>query len=155
MVEVGTQKLQALPASIMAYYIINELAEMTKPSDKGDWPIYTGHLPDGTNVETNAGVIYDTPGTQDMRSMNGKVPEHPGIQIRIRSNNRETGYVKIENIARALDDVFNASITIGTVAYLIQSISRTSPIISLGVEEGTKRRFHFTVNYVLTIQVTN
>ena len=36
----GTQKLQASPASILAYYIINEMAEMTDPSDKDDWPIY-------------------------------------------------------------------------------------------------------------------
>jgi len=153
MVEVGTQKLQASPASIIAYYIINELAEMTDPSDKGDWPIYKSHLPDGDNIKTNAGAIYDTSGIQDMRSMNGKVPEHPGIQIRIRSNNHDTAYTKIEDIARALDDVFNALITIGTVDYEIQNVSRTSPIVSLGVDE--KRRFHFVINYILTIRVTN
>jgi len=151
--EVGTQKLQTSPASIIAYYIISEMEKMTDPSDKDDWPLYISHLPDGTAIKTDAGAIYDTTGIQDIRSMNGKVPEHPGIQIRIRSSNYETGYAKIEDIARDLDDVFNASIEIDSAEYEIQNISRTSPIVSMGVESGTKRRFHFSVNYILTLRV--
>ena len=150
----GTSKLQASAASIMAYYIINELAKMTDPSDADDWPFYISHLPDGANIETNAGAIYDTVGTQDMRSMNGNVPEHPGIQIRIRSNNHNTAYVKIEDIANALDEVANDSVEIGDLEYEIQNVNRTSPIISLGVDEN--RRFHFTINYIITIrELTN
>ncbi len=152
----GTQKLQASPASILAYYIINTLAKMTDPSDAANWPIYVSHLPDGSGIKTNAGAIYDTVGTRDLRSMNGGVSEHPGIQIRIRSDVYETGYVKIEDIANTLDEVVNASVEIGALEYEIQNVSRTSPIVSLGVEPGTKRRFHFTINFILTIrELTN
>ena len=152
----GTQKLQASPASIMAYYIIEELLKMTDPSDKDDWPLYISHLPDGSNVKTDAGAIYDTTGINDMRSMDGGVPQHPGIQIRIRSRSYETGYAKIEDIANALDEVVNASIEIGVLEYEIQNVSRTSPIVSLGVEPGTRRRFSFTINFLLTVrELTN
>ena len=152
----GTQKLQASPASIIAYYIIEELSKMTDPSDKDDWPLYISHLPDGSNVKTDAGAIYDTTGINDMRSMDGGVPQHPGIQIRIRSRSYETGYAKIEDIANALDEVVNASIEIGVLEYEIQNVSRTSPIVSLGVEPGTRRRFSFTINFLLTVrELTN
>ena len=149
----GTLKLQASPASIMAAYIIEKLdVSMTDPSDKDSWPLYISHLPDGTNVKTDAGAIYDTTGVNDMRSMDGGVPQHPGIQIRIRSRSYETGYTKIEDIGSTLDEVVNASIEIGSLEYEIQNVSRTSPIVSLGVETGTRRRFSFTINFLLTIR---
>ncbi len=150
---VGTQKLQASPASIIAAYLIeNEIGAMTDPSDRSNWPLYISHLPDGENVKTNAGAIYDTTGIQDLRSMTGEGYQHPGIQIRIRSRNYETGYAKIENIANALDVVAWGIITIDSLEYRIQNVSRTSPIVSLGVETGTVRRFHFTINFLLTIR---
>ena len=148
----GTSKLQASPASVMAYYIINELEKMTDPSDEDDWLLYTSHLPDNKDVETEAGAIYDTAGTSDIRSMTGENYEHPGIQIRIRSRNYETGYVKIEDIANALDAVVWDDVEIGALEYRIYNVSRTSPIVSLGVESGTARRFHFTINFLLTIR---
>lgn len=150
---VGTQKLQASPASIMrAYLIENDIGDITDPSDKGDWPLYISHLPDSRSVKTNAGAIYDTTGTSDLRSMTGQGYMHPGIQIRIRSRDYETGYTKIEDIANALDKVSFSTITIGSLEYRIQNVSRSSPIVSLGVESGTTRRFHFTVNFLLTIR---
>lgn len=148
----GTSKLQASPASVMAYYIINELEKMSDPSDGDDWPLYVSHLPDNKNVKTDAGAIYDTAGTSDIRSMTGENYEHPGVQIRIRSRVYETGFVKIEDIANALDTVVQADVEIGDLEYRIYNVSRTSPIASLGVEPGTTRRFHFTINFLLTIR---
>jgi len=148
----GTRKLQASPASIMAAYIIEKLSKMTDPSDKDDWPLYISHLPDGSNVKTDAGAIYDTTGVNDMRSMDGGVPQHPGIQLRIRARNYETGYTKIEDIANALDEVASNTIEIGLLEYEIQNVSRTSPIVSLGIEPGTRRRFSFTMNFLLTMR---
>ena len=149
---VGTQKLQLPPAKILATYIINELVEMTDPSDKDNWPLYISHLPDGSNVKTNAGAVYDTTGVNDMRSMTGEWPQHPGIQLRIRSDNYETGYKKIEDIAHLLDEVANNTIKIDDLEYKIQNVSRTSSIVSLGVESGTRRRFGFTVNFLLSLR---
>lgn len=148
----GTAELEMAPAAIMAAYVINELDKMTDPDDRDDWPMYISHMPDGKNVKTNCGAVYDTPGVNDPRPMIGVVNPHQGIQIRIRSNDYEIGYAKIEDIAIALDIVVNDSITIGLEEYEVQNVSRASPIVSLGIEPGTKRRFHFTVNYLLTVR---
>lgn len=148
----GTHKLEASPASIMVAYVIEKLGKMTDPSDKNDWPLYVSHLPDGKNVKTDCGAIYDTSGVNEPRAMTGEVSRHPGIQLRIRSRDYETGYAKIEDIASALDEVINNTITIGTSEFEIQNVSRTSPIVSLGVEPGTRRRRSFTVNYLLTMK---
>ena len=148
----GTNKLQSSPSSIMAYYIINELAKMTDPSDGDTWPLYDSFLPDGPQVETNCGAIYDTSGIMDGRYMSGPTIPHEGIQIRIRSSEKNTGYVKIEDIANALDEITLDSFEIGALEYELQNVSRATPIASLGVEPGTKRRYHYTVNYLLTIR---
>ena len=147
----GTQKLQISPATIMTLYVIQVLGKMTDPSDRVDWPLYATHLPDNKNVKTNCGAIFDTPGTQERRSMTGEWPEHPGIQLRIRAENSETGYAKIEDVASALDEIFNGTITIGALEFEIQNVSRSSVIVSLGVE-SEKRRVNFTVNFLLTIR---
>lgn len=148
---VGTNKLQLSPAAIMTAYVIEELAKMTDPSDRDEWPLYATHLPDGKNVKTNCGVFRDTVGVSDQRSMTGEWPEHPGVQLRIRARDNATGYAKIEDVANALDEVAFGTITIGALQYRIQNVRRTSPVASLGVEPG-KRRVNFTVNFLLTIR---
>ena len=145
----GTPKLAVSPASILAYYIINTLAKMTDPSDGSTWPLWISHMQD---KPSNAGAIYDTSGIIEQRQMSGLVPTHQGIQIRIRAISYETGYAKIEDIASALDEVFDISVEIDPEEYVIQNIGRSSPIVSLGIEEGTKRRFLFTVNFLLTLR---
>lgn len=152
--EVGTQKLLTSPASIIAAYIIDILEKMSSPDANSDWPLYVSHLPDSDNVKTDAGAIYNTTGINDMRSMNGKIPQHPGIQLRIRSQNSETGYAKIEDIALTLDEIFRNTVEVDEQEYEIQNASRTTPIVSLGLEVGTtKRRYNFTVNYLLTLKL--
>jgi len=138
--------------SILAAYIINELLLMTSPSDEDDWPLYVSSMPDGDNVKTNCGAIYDTAGVLDGKLSSGEVIQHPGIQIRIRSDNYEMGYAKIEKIALTLDDICWNTITIGEDSYLLQNISRTTPVVPLGSERGYKRRFSFTVNFLCTIR---
>jgi len=149
---VGTQLLGVSPASIIADYIINTLGKMSYSSDKAAWPLFISHLPDGDDVRTDCGAIFDTPGINDGRMMTGEWPQHPGIQLRIRSQVYETAYAKMEDIANSLDAVNNISIIIGVEEYEIQNIRRTSAIINLGMEEGTKRRRNLTINFLLTLK---
>lgn len=151
----GTQKFLTSPATIVAAYIIQKLGKMTDPSDRGSWPLYISHLPEGRNVQSNCGAVYDTAGTVDLRSMTGQFYQHPGVQFRIRSSSYEIGYVKIEDIANALDAVSFDTVTIGSSQFRVQNISRTSPIAALGIEPGTVRRFHFTINFLLTVRKLN
>ncbi len=135
--------------SILAAYIINNLSLMTDPSDDTDWPLHISHLPD---IKINCGAIYDTAGILDAKLESGEVVEHPGIQLSIRSDDYETGFAKIEEITLALDDVNWDTIVIGGTTYLLQNISRTSPIVPLGSERGFQRRFVFTVNFLVTLR---
>jgi hypothetical protein len=151
----GSEKLYASPASIVQDYVVNTLSKMTDPEDGAAWPLFVNAMPDDDidNVATQCGAVYDTTGTQDLRSSDGSWPEHPGIQLAIRARDYETGYSKIEDIANALDAVSNDTIVIGAYQYKIFNISRTSSIINLGMDnKSTSRRFTFTVNFLLTIR---
>lgn len=148
---VGSSLLETSPSSILAAYIINTLDKMTWPIEKDNWPLFVSHMPDGDNVETDCGAVYDTQGVLAGRRMDGEVNPRQGIQIRIRSRLYEIGYAKIEDIALSLDGVANVSVVIDAGEYELQNVSRTSPIASLGLD-GTKRRFLFTVNFLLTVR---
>jgi len=148
----GTDILQMSPASIIANYIISSLSLMSDPSDGDDWPLYIASLPDGPQIETDCGAVYDSGGVTDGKYMSGGIMQHQGVQVRIRSQSQETAYEKIEEIAIALDESKFASIEIGDLEFLIQNISRTTSIAFMGVDQGTKRRSNFSVNFLVTIK---
>lgn len=148
----GTQLLGKSPASIIGDYIISTLEKMSYSSDKTVWPLFINHLPDTNRVSTNCGAIFDTAGVNDARLMTGEWPQHPGIQIRIRSQVYETAYAKIEDIANSLDSVDHVSLVFGGETFEIQNISRTSAITNMGLGKGTKRRSNLTINFLLTLK---
>jgi len=140
------------PASIMATYIIGE-GLMTVPSARATWPLYVASLPDGANVKVNAGVVIGVSGSKDGRLMSsGEVIKHQGIIFRLRSSNYEKGYKKIEAIAFKLDRIDNSSVVVDAQSYELKNVSRDGPVNTLGLEEGTKRRFLFEVGFSATIK---
>lgn len=145
----GSNQLEASPAFILAQYIIETLATMSTPTGGEAWPLYVNHLPD---KESNAGLMSDTPGIKDGRYMIGFTPQKFGVQLLMRSLDNQIGYAKIEDVAADLDAVINVELSLDTGDYVIQNVSRASPVISLGLEEGTRRRFLFTVNFLLTMR---
>ena len=145
--------LQTSPAYILASYIVeNSIGFMTNPVNEDDWPLYISYMPDGSDIKTNCGSVYDTSGLKDGRLMEGQVIQHYGIQLRIRCDTHTTGWAKAEAIASALDAIVNDTVTIGSVEYRIYNVSRSGPVISLGMEEGTKERRLFTVNFIVTMK---
>lgn len=150
---IGSNQLAASPAFILSRYIIDTLGLMGETTEDV-WPLYVNHLPDApsSNVEDDCGVIYDTTGVKDGRLMSGEVPQHFGIQLRIRSLGNQEGYVKIEDVAAAMDEVVAVELSLASGDYVIQNVSRTSPVIPLGIEGGTKRRFLFTINFLVTMK---
>ncbi len=149
----GSNQLAASPAYILAQYIVDVLGLMGETTED-TWPLYVNHLPDdrSSSVEDNCGAIYDTTGVKDGRLMEGPVPQHFGIQLRIRSLGNQAGYVKIEGIAAAMDEVVRVELSLSSGDYVIQNVSRTSPVVPLGIEGGTKRRFLFTINFLVTMR---
>ena len=148
----GSDTLQESPASILAAYIINTLADMTSPSEENDWPLYISAMPSGNNVKSDCGAIYDTTGWKDGRLMAGQVIQHYGIQLKVRSKVYQTGWTKLENIASDLDKINGVLITVDSRDYSIETVVRTGPVGFMGQEEGTRRRFLFTVNLQVTIR---
>lgn len=119
-------------------------------NDGNNWPIFVGFLP---NDPDNAICIYDTAGRLDGRIMrSGEQIVHPGIQVRVRASNYLDAQGKVTTIARVLDAQYQVTITLGTESYLVQNISRSSDIFSLGVEDSDRRRHSFTVNATVTIK---
>ena len=146
-----TEILAASPAYILASYIIDTLRYMTDYNDGSAWPLYISSLPDGDDIQNNAGGIYDTTGLLDGKDMRDSVVvEHHGIQIKIRSIDQQTGWTKMRQIVGDLDQVQMQEITANDITYEMASISRTSPIACIGTDE--KRRFLFTVNFLATIR---
>lgn len=152
-VEISGEELTVSPALIIATHLIENTGIVFWPSDKGDsgweWPLYISSMPD---IKDNCGAIYDTPGVSDGRLMAGEVIEHQGLQIKIRFVDYQDGWVKINEIAAALDVIHNEEITIGAITYNIQSLTRRSEPAYLGLESGTSRRNLFSINYTVTIK---
>ncbi len=145
--------LLTTPAHILAEYIIEQaIGSMTDPDDGLTWPLYISRMSDGITVKTEVGALYDTSGLKDGRLMEGQVIQHYGLQLKIRSSSHSTGWNKADVIANALDEVLNAVITVSGEDYIIQQVSRTGPVISLGAEPGTKERRLFVVNFLVTLK---
>lgn len=135
------------PAQVIQYALVSA-GVGALPATGVLWPVYNSQLndkPDG------ALCVYNTSGILDGRLMAGTVIEHPGIQIRVRAAIDADALAKIKEVGTALDGFKNKEVVIGTTTYVIQNASRKSPIIGLGVEDGTKR-VSYTINYTLTIR---
>ena len=145
--------LEISPALILSEYIINTLGLMTNPTASGLWPLYTSYLPDSDDVESNAGAIIGKEGFLDGRLMKtGEVINHPGLQLKIRSLTNEIGYVKIESIGLGLDQVAGNNIIIDGSTFEILNIKKVTDIISLGLEEGTNRKYISTIDFLMTLK---
>jgi len=84
----------------------------------------------------------------------GEQVVHPGIQIRVRGISYPAVWEKANSIATELDSLGRVIVAISsTEAYSLLNVSRTGDIIPVGIEEeGGRRRQHFTINAVVTLQ---
>ena len=140
------------PAQIFRQYLLDE-GLAVEPGASGSWPIYHSHLPDGVGVEDDALCVYDTAGGKDGRPMGGLPLFHHGIQLRVRSRSYTDGWEKAQEIADAAGGILRESLDLDSITYIIQSVSQSTSVVALGVEEeGTKRRDHFTVNFLATLK---
>ena len=146
-----TDDLQHTPCFILGSYLIAE-AIVSLPSLGSDWPLYKSALPDGENVEDDAGAIYDTTPMIDRRVRGGFPNTHYGLQIKIRANDYETGKAKASAILSSLQDIQNSEVEFGDYVYEIRAANPTSGIIPLGLEQGTKRRYLFTLNFMTILK---
>lgn len=138
------------PADIVYQLLIDQTLG-TDPVAEGVWPVFVGFLPDAPD---EALCVYDTEGKPDGRLMtNGEQIEHPGIQIRARGKSYPDTYVKLRTIADTLAGLANVEVSLESdEVYTIQNLSRQGTILALGLdEEGGRRTYHFTLNFLLTL----
>jgi hypothetical protein len=140
------------PSVIIKEYLVAQ-GFATEPSDETDWPIFRTRLPDGNNVPHNAMAVYDTDGVKDGRLMvDGEPILRHGIIVLVRSPDFDTGWTKAGDIADLFDRVFNELFEMDDAAYTLCNCSRTTGVIPVGQEEGTKRRYIFSINMLLTVR---
>lgn len=115
------------------------------------YPVYHGIMPD---VEDDCLCVTDTEGIIHQRDMAARSrQEHHGIQVRVRCENVTTGGKKARDIAEAFDSVvYQNTVLIDSSTYLVQAMTRTSPVIYIGPEVGTSRRYLFSVNAIVSVR---
>ena len=140
------------PSLITRSFLVNN-SIFTLPSAVGDWPLYISGLPDGDNIEDNAGAVYDVAPNLDGRLMtSGDVVQHYGISFTIRCTTYEAGWQKCLSILTLLVATAQSDISLGANDYLIEAFSVMSGIVYLGVETGTKRRYLFELTFTVTMR---
>jgi len=138
------------PSKVFQSYLIDE-GIFIAPGDSGSWPAFISSTPESPD---QCGTIYDTAGTLDgIIQKTGEQIEHFGLQVRIRSspNAYEAGWNKAREIYDQAGQVRQVAVTVDGADYVIRALTPTTTVTPLGVEEGTKRRELFTVNFIATI----
>jgi len=145
---VSTPFLTHSPAQIIQQMMI-DLGVGTDGSLNNAWPIFSTEEPDDPD---NCITVYDTTGSDDGRSMvDGKSMQHHGIQVRIRSYDHQTGYVKAREIRSAFEGVLNKQTSIETNLYLVECINKIGDVLCLGQDVPASKRRVFTLNVVTPI----
>jgi hypothetical protein len=139
------------PAEVICQLLI-DLNLATDVESSTSWPCYVSFLPD---TPDEAICVYDTAGKLDGRIMSsGEQIEHPGIQIRIRGPAYIDLWNKVSDIADGLASQRRVSVAIDSAqVYFVHNISQTGAVIPMGIEEeGDRRRHHFVMNAVVTLE---
>ena len=139
------------PADILRYAII-ALGHGYRPSDmnESEWKVYADMEVDKPD---NLIVVYNTAGKIKGRMQpTGESVEHNGFQILVRTTDSQSGRKKLAEIERdLLQDIRRTTVTIGTDAYMIKAVHKTSGILPLGKDQANKERFLFSFNGTIVI----
>lgn len=135
------------PAEILQGYLTAQSgATFTQPSGSL-WPLFVSAMPDQPD---DAGSIYDTTGVIYSRLLaSGFVIESYGIQLKVRSLIYRDAYRLASETADTLSKVSRTIVNLGGNMYTIDTVRKTSPVLSMGQDE--KRRALCSVNFLLML----
>ena len=145
------------PADVVRWLIV-QLGLGTNPTldPLQPWPVYDTVEP---STPDSCITVNDTLGMDSGRSFpDGALDSHYGFQVRIRSGDKPSGYLKASNIRRTLaEGVYATRVTppipIGSQArYLVHCVSKVGQVLPLGFERGTRRQL-FTLNAMVALVV--
>lgn len=139
------------PADVLRHWVTqNGLGVMG--GQPGEWPCFCSIEP---NSPDDVLTFTDTTSRQFGASQySGEGFDHPGVQIRIRSGSYIKGYRKAHELKTFLDQVvYLSSVIVEGSEYLIQAISRSSDIISIGQDAPSSATRQFSLNMTMSITV--
>jgi hypothetical protein len=147
--------LRHSPALILRGYLVGNDGEMYEPGVLDGviqaTPVFVSQLPDKRDL---AICIYDTTGVRDGRLMRtGEVSIHPGVHLRVRAPDYQTGWEVGNALAGTLDGLMCSVIILDDQSYTLWNVSRQGPLLYLG-EEPDKRREAFTLDAIMTVTET-
>ena len=141
-------KLNHTPARILQQLLIDKYV-VTDPDNDLAWPCFHSQMPDDPD---DAVAVYNTEGRVQGRTHYDKITTVKyGIQVAVRTNNHEAGYLKMEYIKHELEEVERRSVTIDDSTYKVQAVHLTSPILDLGKEQESSRH-RYTLNAIASIR---
>lgn len=137
------------PAEILRFFLIGEALVDDPGVSSPTWPAFLSHEPDAPD---ECVTLTDTVGVKDGRLMEGSNILHHGVQVRVRSKTFSAGWTLMGQVAAALEAVVGEVVSPSSGEnYTLANVSQQGPINFIGLEEGTKRRFLFTLNFLITI----
>lgn len=142
------------PSLVLVEWLLSQMLVGSVADSSPVWPCYLVSLPEGPGVPTDAVCVYDTNPVLDGRLMaSGEQIVHPGVQVKVRALDYQTGWAKIREISTAMDALRNASVVIDSIeTQVLQNASRISGPLSIGTDQASPvSAYHFTVNYQLTL----
>lgn len=151
-------EMQHSPAYVIWQALVDEGFGVDPETDEnGRWPIFDNHHPDDPDDLIK---ISDTTGRDfGHTQVDGEVQELDGIQVMVRSADKDEGWRKARQIARYLDQLNQKRVTLeqigtaGNADYVIHAVSRIGGIPFLGTEEPTSKRFLFSFNCLCSIRM--
>jgi len=121
--------------------------------EDGDYPIgvFVSNEP---SAPDDTVTIFDTAGIDDGRVMiDGELQAHYGVQLRIRSFDHPTGWLRSQNLRTLLSESLNQAIVTFSDGsqFILWCSSHIGTVLALGTESPTSKRYLFTLNCTLSI----
>lgn len=141
------------PADVLAQLLIAlGLATDPEASPLGEWPVYVGMEPSSPD---SCITVYDTTASGgDFRTMpDGALPDRYGIQVRVRSADYLTGYVKAWALREGLAvNAYANAVALDGANYIVHAATGLGDVLSLGKDAPSSKRSLFTINGNLVVK---
>lgn len=140
------------PANVMKWLLV-ALGVGTSPelSPLQAWPLYDSSEP---GQPDNCITLYDTQGTDDGRSMlDGKLWQHHGFQVRVRSTDQPTGQLKADAVRLCLSQtIYHNSVNRQGKTYRVWNCAKIGQTIYIGKDKPRSERSLFTINATVALE---
>ena len=139
------------PAQIIRQLLV-DLGMGEWPGEGSTWPAYATAEP---NLPDRCITVIDTTGQEDPRIFpTGEAPVHHGIQIIVRSDTHEAGFIKAYQVRNEIaTNVKNQDVSIGPRNYCVVALVKISQILPLGKERQVPTsRSRFSINALTPIR---